>query len=799
MLPKSKILLLLVFIALLVPDPVQAEWPTDPMVNNVVCSTLSTKYNMQSFSDEAGGAYISWYENRTDGYHGYVQHLDSNGNPTWAPDGLLVCIFASSQQFDCDATPDGDGGLIVVWRDIVSSSVDIYAQRFNTLGYAWNANGKSVCINAGEQRAPKVVADGSGTGGAFVTWTDQRIGDDIYAQRLNSAGSRMWGTAGVAVCTNAETQKGPLLAQDGSGGVIIVWNDDRESAIFAPTGQRLNSVGTPQWTLDGRALNGISFQRNQVIRQIISDGTGGAYFSLDEEISGTSDFRANVFRINGSGSHQWSSSGLAPISQALTSSRTALVPDGNGGLFTATLCEIPEDDLQIWAQHFNAAGNYLWTVSGIPVGGAFSYEYSLAATSDNAGGITVAWTDHRLGSASIYAQRLNASGTKLWNSSGAVVSQGASVFAEHLFTDESGGSIIVGQIVSGSGGVIAQRLGPYGYLADPRPTVTAVTDFPNDQGGQVTVAWNASYLDAPTYLKVTEYSVWMREPEDKATQLDEQACRALATANNWSPKTVTALAKAGWGYVNVVPALHETDYSTFGPTFADSTAAGIPYIEYRIVAHTADHWVTWQSEPLSGYSVDNLAPGAPLSLAGIVVEGEAQLTWEASGYLDEDLAHYVIYRGHPSGFPLDTQHEVATSPTPNYSGPTAPDAPYYRITAKDAHGNQSPGSNVLELVTATDTPLPINTFALHANHPNPFNPKTIISFDLPQDSPVSLTVFTLTGAKVATLINRTLQSGHHTATWQGRDEMNRNVAAGIYLYQLKAGNSHQTRPMVLIR
>jgi hypothetical protein len=80
------------------------------------------------------------------------------------------------------------------------------------------------------------------------------------------------------------------------------------------------------------------------------------------------------------------------------------------------------------------------------------------------------------------------------------------------------------------------------------------------------------------------------------------------------------------------------------------------------------------------------------------------------------------------------------------------------------------------------------------NSPNPFNPSTDISFDLPTASQVSLEVYNVTGQKVATLVDDLLAAGRHTVTWDATD-----FASGVYLYRLTAGDFVETRKMVLIK
>jgi hypothetical protein len=95
---------------------------------------------------------------------------------------------------------------------------------------------------------------------------------DIFAQRLDTAGTPQWAANGVAVTADFD-QFNPQMAPDGNGGAIIAWEDDRNgfSDIFA---QRLDGTGTPLWAFGGVAVS--TAAGNQSAPQLIPDGSGGA-------------------------------------------------------------------------------------------------------------------------------------------------------------------------------------------------------------------------------------------------------------------------------------------------------------------------------------------------------------------------------------------------------------------------------------------------------------------------------------------------------------------------------------------
>ena len=89
-------------------------------------------------------------------------------------------------------------------------------------------------------------------------------------------------------------------------------------------------------------------------------------------------------------------------------------------------------------------------------------------------------------------------------------------------------------------------------------------------------------------------------------------------------------------------------------------------------------------------------------------------------------------------------------------------------------------------------------FALGANYPNPFNPSTIIPYQLPTTMHVRLEVFNILGQRIATLVDGERSGGFHTAGWDATDAAGQAMAAGVYFYRLSGDGMHVTRRMVLI-
>ena len=98
-----------------------------------------------------------------------------------------------------------------------------------------------------------------------------------------------------------------------------------------------------------------------------------------------------------------------------------------------------------------------------------------------------------------------------------------------------------------------------------------------------------------------------------------------------------------------------------------------------------------------------------------------------------------------------------------------------------------------------DVPETSPVFAVF-NYPNPFNPRTIIAFDLPQPAFVDLKICDVSGRLVRTaLAGEWMSAGRREWTWNGTDDRGRNVATGMYLYGVRAGSHAATGRMTLVR
>jgi hypothetical protein len=95
--------------------------------------------------------------------------------------------------------------------------------------------------------------------------------------------------------------------------------------------------------------------------------------------------------------------------------------------------------------------------------------------------------------------------------------------------------------------------------------------------------------------------------------------------------------------------------------------------------------------------------------------------------------------------------------------------------------------------------VPVLPPSLGVNRPNPFHPTTEIPFTVERAGHVTLAVYDVAGRRVRTLVDRTMEPGRHSVTWNGIDDNGRMAASGVYFYRLKTGRFSATRKLVLLR
>jgi hypothetical protein len=628
-----------------------------------LCSSSGDQGYGYIATDGTGGAFFAWDEVRSDAewdFDIFAQRLDEDGNILWNPDGVPICTVSGAQA-DPTIVQDGEGGVIIAWRDQRDQYFKIYVQRVDGEGnIQWTPNGVLVCTSNDPEYMPQVVPDGHGN--FFIAWRDDRWGyGQVYCQKLDGNGNLLWAPEGLNVCPTRGWQDLPLMMSDTKGGVILAWHDERygflSHYIYA---QRLDGEGNLLWDKKGACICEFDYYKWSL--DCIPDGHGGGIVA-------------------------WHGNGY-----------------GGGGGY------------EVFAQKFDSTGTLLWLNSGVPVCQAPGDQFSPHLASDDAGGAIISWLDNRDDRDDIYAQRLTAAGNARWQTDGLMihmgpVSSGFGYSVPGIVRDGKGGGILSWTEGPGSNAlwnILAQRVDGEGSILWPdtvyvcaAPGGQYTSSMREDGQGGAIIAW--------------------RDMRNGADQ-DGMAYAARITGDG---QTVATLLQS----------------------FTARAQGRSIVIEWRLAeVDTGTRFIVLRTSGGSAYE--------ELGAAGLRKDG---LSFTFS---DETCDPGSIYR--------------------------------YRVDIET-------GGKRRVLFESEAISLPALELSLAQNYPNPFNPATTIRFVLPEKASVRLAVYDCAGREIARLLDGECEAGANEVLWDGRDARGAAVGTGVYFYRLTAGKQVLTKKMVLLK
>jgi hypothetical protein len=355
----------------------------------------------------------------------FAQHVASDGSiaPGFAPDGNLVSHSTGSAG-NAHAAPDGAGGAFVAWEDNRTDVADVYAQHLlagGAIDPAWPAADLPVAVGNYNQYQPAVAPDGSG--GMLVVWQDDRNAQqvsnlDIYAQRVSGSGVPLWTPNGLGVCVATGDQFRPRVIGDGLGGAYLAWEDNRtgRSHIYS---QHLAADGSiaAGWPVDGLPVGNPGAVGAAYEPELVSDGAGGVIIAWTTSPQGAV-FHTIALRLlaNGAVAPGWAANGVPLCNLLQTQDLPAVVSDRAGGAIVVWHdfrdIQNPLGTYDLYAQRISASGVPMWTTNGVPVCTAPGSPDAPVAVSDDQGGLIAAWSDPRGADKDIYALRLLADGSR---------------------------------------------------------------------------------------------------------------------------------------------------------------------------------------------------------------------------------------------------------------------------------------------------------------------------------------------------------------------------------------------------
>ena len=156
---------------------------------------------------------------------------------------------------------------------------------------------------------------------------------------------------------------------------------------------------------------------------------------------------------------------------------------------------------------------------------------------------------------------------------------------------------------------------------------------------------------------------------------------------------------------------------------------------------------------------------------------------------------YLFYSLNGAEIPIDTP------PLFEFRNISGQDKYSTKVRLNEAVFSNPSGVSVLVEYgnTLSKTNVLPETYAMHPNYPNPFNPITYINYDLPKMSVVNIEIFNILGQKVKTLMSGNQMAGHHRVQWNGKNDFDKALPSGVYLVKFKANHFDHHQKIMLLK
>ncbi len=885
----------------------QLLWPAG---GKPVCVNTGVQIALNMEADNDGGAFIVWVDDRNPSKDLYGQRLNSSGSPVWQVNGIPIAN-GTGDEIQNTMLPDGQGGMIIAYTHSYVGADDLFAKRFDASGTMVWPNTLTLSDATGNQSGVRMAAL---TGGEFVfTWQDQRNADpDIYAQKINlqgqpqwgnflivysdqsglarpqlnprivktsdngvviiwedhrldtqnpdlfaqkvsTAGTLVWASEGIALCTAEFAQIGPRMAADTNGGCFVVWDDLRNGNspnddIYA---QHLSSTGTALWDANGKAICTAPNQQTGSLVKFSGDtvyvnwmdirnGSAGIYYQA-LNVSGTALLETNGKQVF------WGLSGDTPKENYL------ILPRTNDAVIIWQDTRFANDGYRIYFQFLNEDGTVDLETNGRPVttfGGGEQKTPHAVVTPDNH--VAIVWEDARGNNPKIYAQLISPTGERLWGDGGLELTNSDPLRQKDPKISYYNGSYYLGWSNSDQIGtsfffhVYGQRIQNGQKMWGPDGVMVS-TLAQADQNNECTL-----------YDLIDNFFVWHRvNPSDNSQTIWVKKLNENGGPDTgWLEEGLKTSTYADMPNIQLLPAAHKTPDGIFVMWKDLRDDFILNYWGQHISGSGSRIWnplgvnlaenqreqekpaITTNNTGITFVWCENIdgmhdIMGQRFSLNGdplwstqgyyVVQKDSTQSNPTIINYSDGgNLVAWTDFFGIESDiyyrYVRDNGEMVSQNPGGNILCNVAKQQ-YDPIAAAQgskayviwADGRSSGKTEILGLYAqrvdneigspVTDHTTPgLNRFVLNQNHPNPFNPSTTISFALMQNSPkVELGIYNLKGQLVKNLFSGSMDRGNHSLVWDGLDNSGQSVGSGVFFYRLSDGKNSQQRKMVLMK
>ena len=563
-----------------------------------------------------------------------------------------------------------------------------------------------------------------------------------------------WQENGVPVSTVTGDEEHPEIISDGAGGSIIVWQTYRHPNNYPHIyAQRLDEEGYPLWATGGISV--CTAANSQHKPQIVTDGVGGAIIAWRDFRNGNADIYAQ--RIDPDGDPLWEVDGIAVCTVQDTfgwwlESQISMIPISDGVIIA--WYDKRTGTFSIYAQRIDTSGTIMWTPDGIAVCSEAGGQIEPVLVTDGAEGAIAVWIDWRGTDDDLYAQRIGPDSTLLWSAGGVpvCVATGNQTF-HRAVSDDMGGMLCTW--IDARGGS-DEEADAYSQRID----------------GDGLALWTTDGIPLCAEAKSQYWSCVAADGRGGAFYAWADRRNALWYEQEIYAQRVSPEGTFLWGSGGILIREPGLQYDNGKPEIIPDGVGGVLIAIFTVPPLAR----SMRAAPsLSAYDdIDAIFMQR--------VAGDGTVLWQESGVYLCNFPNWNIGPRYPRMLPDGTGGAVVTW--------------YNQYEFNGIYAQRINGSGYSP---PTDDRIPLPSLGLMQNFPNPFNPVTRVKFSLKEKGHVRLRVYDVSGRLVRVLVDEVREAGAHNVLWDGTNDEGRSTASGIYFCRMEAADYERTLKMVMLR
>lgn len=429
----------LIFLILFCSITLNAQWAYDPSTNTRLVVNPYDPINIFSLGDRKGGAFIVWQDTKPPQKTDILfLHFNKDGETSFRSDGKSVSLSLENK-FNPKAVLLNTGDLLILWKEIISENrSEIFIQRVNNKGLRlWSDFGVQLTRINKEIKEYSIDVDKKGDATILLIAKETNSPTNfVYLVKINSSGKIIKEPTELFNSSESKLSDCKILSVHDNQYFInwIETKESRASLFFSKISLEIDSIIVQKKRISKPSENVLSFDAS-----IVGNDLYVNWYSHEKQKS--------IYHqlISSEGNFKWGSEGKLVTTKRGQNSNPQFVVS-NKNIFVSWVNEYANDK-NIYAQLFDLNGNKIWKDNGTAVIEYEGDQFGQKAISDYRGNFIVAWIDRRFTKqfGNIYAQKLNSNGELQWTESG--IDLGTYTNSEksylNILPDEQGGAIAI--------------------------------------------------------------------------------------------------------------------------------------------------------------------------------------------------------------------------------------------------------------------------------------------------------------------------------------------------------------------